>query len=816
MRKLCALILFLVLATPGVWADTQDTTVFKTVMSTDNEVPPVVAPGNNGFATITVRVTRSTAGIINAATVVFDIDYTVPVATTFTGLHIHNGVTGANGGVVINTGLSGANPLNVVAGSGHITRVVNYVTGDTGLTSVTGLLDAPENYYVNIHSTTFGGGIMRGPMLKTSMTLRPQMTPAQEVPSLAPLDAEGAALIQIQVVRNNAGAITSGTVTFDVDYRLPAGAVISGLHIHNAAAGANGSIVIDSGVNSTTRSVTSTSGRGNIYRVTDIDSGNTAGLAALTGIFNDPTQFYVNMHTLTFASGIMRGQLSLDTFAFFGLMTAAEEVPTNSTTGTANTMTIVKITRDTTGNIVSGTVTFNVAYSGMTIPTTFTGLHIHNAGFGVNGGVVINTGIGGANTVIDDDGVGSISRDVNFDATAATALNAVKGLLANPEAYYVNIHTTVFGGGIIRAQLAREVYHYVTAMSPANEVPPVSSTASATGLITVKVGRDPATGAITSGQVTFDVNNVGAGTLTTFTGLHIHGGAAGVNGGVVIDTGLTGTSSVDSTTGTVNITRVVNITSTDTAQLTMLGTLINNPDQAYVNIHTSVNGGGLARAQLLPVVNYVPQVAGGGEWISSITLTNPSTTASVHGIVDTFQTNGSAMSAAFVDPNISFMIPPGGSTTVNLHNKGDLTSGTMRIYSSGNVNVTGTYNYYLAFPQAATVTPVTARMVRIPVNVNPGSLTTGIAVLNVTAGTVIMTLRDSLGAAIPGGSVSFDVTAGQQLLGFVRDFMPGVTQTQYSGTVTIENRPATGNGVLSALAIQFNGTLASVIVTPLP
>src|SRR5688500_6836810 len=102
MRKFCALILFLVLAIP-VWADTQDTTVFKTVMSTDNEVPPVVAPGNSGFATITVRVTRNTQGIINASTVVFDIDYTVPVATTFTGLHIHNGLAGANGGVVINT-----------------------------------------------------------------------------------------------------------------------------------------------------------------------------------------------------------------------------------------------------------------------------------------------------------------------------------------------------------------------------------------------------------------------------------------------------------------------------------------------------------------------------------------------------------------------------------------------------------------------------------------------------------------------------------------------------------------------------------------
>ncbi len=130
-------------------------------------------------------------------------------------------------------------------------------------------------------------------MLRTSWTFRPQMTPLQEVTPITDLDAEGAATIQVLVNRNVAGVITSGSVIFDVDYRIPANSVITGLHIHNAAAGANGAVVIDSGIIGGTKPITTTTGRGNIYRIADIDSNNTTGLAALTGIMNDPTQYYV-------------------------------------------------------------------------------------------------------------------------------------------------------------------------------------------------------------------------------------------------------------------------------------------------------------------------------------------------------------------------------------------------------------------------------------------------------------------------------------------------------------------------------------------
>jgi len=812
MRKLCAAIAFLLAAVTCAWADTQDTTVFKAVMSPDNEVPPVPAPGTSGFSTVTVRVTRDLTGNITAASVIFEIDFTVPSATTFTGLHIHNITAGNVGGVVINTGLSATNPVNAT-GTGRITRVVNYTSAEVdGLRYVTGLLDAPENYYVNIHSTVQPTGLMRAPLLKTTLIFRPQMSPSQEAPPVT-ADAEGAALITVQANRNDAGTITSGVVTFDVDYRLPANSIISGLHIHNGATGVSGPVVIGTDINGNSRAITSPSGRGNVFRIVDIDSGNATAMAALNGLFNDPTQYYVNIHTTTNASGIMRGQLSKDTYAFFGLMTQAEEVPNSGTPATANTMTVAKVTRDGTGNITGGTVSFNVAYSGFGGTVTFTGLHIHNQVFGMNGGVVINTGLSGTNSVTDDDGNGSVNRDVAIDSSpaTATALAALKGLLATPENYYVNIHTTTFPGGIIRSQLARETYHYVTAMSPAKEVPVVNSTASATGFVTVKIARDPATGAIVGGQVTFDVNTVGTAP-TTFTGLHIHSGSATVAGPVVINTGLSGTNNVDTQNGTTNITRVVSVLPTETGPLAMLGTLITNPDQAYINIHTSANPSGLARSQMLSTVSYVPQAVGGLDWITSITITNPLTNTSVHGIIDTFQSNGTPMPAALVDPNISFLIPPGGSTTVNLHNKGNLGVGYARVYSSGDVTLKAGYNFP-TFPNTANVTPVTARSVSIPVSMTPGTFGTGVAFLNITGGTVFLSLRNATG--LPIANSSFDVTAGQHVVGFIDNFFSGLS-SPFSGRLVIENRPVTGDGVVSAMSLQFDTLLLPVIISPLP
>jgi CHRD domain-containing protein len=809
MRKLLIVVCLCLLGTPHVFADTLDTAVFQTRMLPDNEVPPVAAAGNSANATITVHVTRDTRGNINGASVTFDVDYTISAATTFTGLHIHAAPSGQNGNIVIDTGISSINSVVVAGGTGRISRTANFGPNDTKF--VTGLMATPEAYYVNIHTTTNPGGFMRGQIRANRLVLRPSMSTANEVPPI-PLDAEGAALVEIQVTRDIVtGNITSGTVIFDVNYRFPGPVTLTGLHLHNAAIGVNGPVVIDSGLNGTTRAVANVT-RGNIFRIAEIDSTNTTGLAALTGLMSDPTQFYINMHTTVNPGGVIRGQLSRDVFAFFNQMTQAEEVPPTGSTGTANAMTYVRLQRDSNGNVFAGGISFNVNFNMGSGPVTFTGLHIHNAKFATNGAVVLNSGL---TSLTNTPGSGSVNLEVPITGTDQVTLDSLRGLIENPELYYINIHTTQFPGGVIRSQMARETYHFKANMSTANEVPPITGVdTAATGWITARISRD-ANGVINGGTVIFDANFTNTGPIT-FTGFHIHHpGAAGVNAGVVINTGLSATAPVDSPTGSGNITRVVDVPSTNAAGLAALSALISAPDTAYVNLHTTQFAGGVVRSQLFPVLNAVAQAAGGGEWISSITISNPSATASVQGIVNLFQTSGTPFPEALSDPNIPFLIPPSGTVTINTHNLGTLTGGFARIYSNGTVNVGVRYLHPAFTSAAAAATSITSRSISIPVAVGTPSAfsNTGIALLANTTGTLTLSLTSSSGAAIAGGSRTIDVTAGQQIIGFVRDLLPGVTATQFSGTLTVSG--LTGS-TLSGLAMQFDGTLAPVTITALP
>jgi hypothetical protein len=781
-------------------------------MLPDNEVPPISASGNSANATITVHVTRDDKGNVNAATVTFDIDYTVSSAVTFTGLHIHNGPTAQNGPVVIDTGISSTNSVAASAGSGKISRSVNYASTDTnGIRFVTGLLATPENYYVNIHTTTNPGGFMRAQLQGNRLIFRPIMSPALENPPI-PLDAEGAALVEVNVNRDpQTGAITSGTVIFDVDYRFPSPVTITGLHIHNGAAGVNGPVVIDTGTNSTSTAVLNAT-RGNIFRVVDINSSNTNAIAALNGLFSDPTQYYINMHTTVNPGGVIRGQLSKDVYVFYNQMTQAEENPPTGVTGTANSMTYVRLDRDSTGNVTGGAVSFNINYN-MGSAQTFTGLHIHNGKIGVNGPVVINTGISGSNSVVTNaDGTGSINREVAIAATDP-AFDYLRGLIENPENYYVNIHTTQFGGGAIRSQLVKEKYHFKTNMSPANEVPPITGVdTAATGWVTATVSRD-ANGNLNGGVVTFDVNFTNSGPIT-FTGLHIHfPGVAGANGAVVINTGLGPTATLDSATGSGNVTRLVTIDPTNATQMAALQALITAPDTAYINIHTTQFGGGVARSQMFPVVNTVAQAAGGGDWLTAVTVHNSSTTSAVQGIVDFFTSNGAPMPASVVDPNISFWIPAGGSTTISTQNKGFFAGGFAKVFTNGTVTVDARYMYPSFTLNTNTATTVTGRGVSLPVSVGATATTnTGVALIANVAGTLTLSLQNSSGAAIPGGSRTIDVAAGQQITAFVSELMSSVTLSQYTGTLTI----TTSAGTVSVLALQFDTTITPVTLTALP
>lgn len=133
---------------------------------------------------------------------------------------------------------------------------------------------------------------------------------------------------------------------------------------------------------------------------------------------------------------------------------------------------------------------------------------------------------------------------------------------------------------------------FTAQMLPANEVPAITgpeSTASGNVVITFIPTKD-GSGNVTSVTGTAVVNLTGFPAGTTVTLSHIHTGAAGVPGGVL----------VAFPPGTVTLTNGAGTyTSTATAPtVDQFNSISANPAGFYFNVHTALNPGGVMRGQL--------------------------------------------------------------------------------------------------------------------------------------------------------------------------------------------------------------------------
>ena len=117
---------------------------------------------------------------------------------------------------------------------------------------------------------------------------------------------------------------------------------------------------------------------------------------------------------------------------------------------------------------------------------------------------------------------------------------------------------------------------------------------SGTATVTFVNSKDSA-GNITSATATFVVNMSGFPAGTTLTGAHIHPGAAGVAGGVVISSAI-GVGEVVLANGSGSFTKAA-----ITVDAALAQNIQTNPAGFYFNIHTAANAGGVARGQLVKV-----------------------------------------------------------------------------------------------------------------------------------------------------------------------------------------------------------------------
>jgi CHRD domain len=129
-------------------------------------------------------------------------------------------------------------------------------------------------------------------------------------------------------------------------------------------------------------------------------------------------------------------------------------------------------------------------------------------------------------------------------------------------------------------------------LSPTNEVPPITNAAdaNASGDVVVTIN-------LTAGTASFFFTVAGFPAGTTLVGAHIHPGAAGTSGGVVISTGITnvaGGNAVPLPDGS----SPGLIFNDRGATTTLLQDIVNNPANYYFNVHTTLNPGGAIRGQL--------------------------------------------------------------------------------------------------------------------------------------------------------------------------------------------------------------------------
>lgn len=117
---------------------------------------------------------------------------------------------------------------------------------------------------------------------------------------------------------------------------------------------------------------------------------------------------------------------------FVALLTGSTEIPGP---GDADGFGIAAISVDPS----AGTVTFDVAVTGITLPAMMS--HIHKGDAAVAGPVVIDAG--GA-----PDSQGLLTSTV-----VVTDTTLIQDILANPAGYYYNVHTSDYPDGAIRGQL---------------------------------------------------------------------------------------------------------------------------------------------------------------------------------------------------------------------------------------------------------------------------------------------------------------------------------------------------------------------------
>lgn len=474
-----------------------DNLLFATRLGGAAEVPPV-ATNAAGVAGFQLNPTRDTIYVRMTAD-----DLSGPI----TGIHIHQGGVGANGGVVHD--LSSFISQNQVDG---------FITGFDLGKFISG------SYYLNLHTAANPNGEIRGQIgFETAVNYGGLATGDQEVPAVV-TNAEG------YIVAN----LSKDSDKLEIKFQASElSGPVTAAHLHIGAAGTAGGVV---------------------ENLSSFIDGNTIIASVDPSMYlNDLTSgnVYLNVHTTANPAGEIRAQLeAFGGMSFDSWLNGAQEVPVANSP--ASGVAFMHI------NEAMDSLYFEVFTNGLS--SAISSAHLHTASIGSAGGVDFNL-----SPFINGNRISGVIAGADLTDSLMTKL-----LLGQ---IYINIHTASFPAGEIRGQvfrLARDGYTYN--MCGDQEVPSVISEAYGSSIVSVSRDRDNAHVMFTSTKQ-----------VSTLNAAHIHNGAFGANGGVVLDL----TSSIIANSG---------FTYTAIDSVTADAILTGN---AYLNLHTLLNPAGEIRGQVV-------------------------------------------------------------------------------------------------------------------------------------------------------------------------------------------------------------------------
>lgn len=481
--------------------------------------------------------------------------------TGVSAAHIHAGEVGTNGPVAF--GFADADADGV------------WTIEAEDVTSMQHDALAAGQWYVNVHTESFPDGELRGQILSDTQMLHLfPLSGAQEVPAVS-TEAYGQGYMLFDTSNSEA---TLNVWAWDV--------AATAAHIHHAEAGINGDVIVG------LEASADTEGLWQLPSGTMLGSDEVAAL----GMAN----LYVNVHSEAHPGGEIRGQILPDEYALvlFDLSPGQEVPRADSAASGLGYATL---------NTTSGGLRLN-AWS-MDMETT--AAHIHQAGIGENGDVVI-----GLAANADTAGL--------WQTPANTALDSDTQALLLTGGHYVNMHSESFPGGEIRGQITPGAWDVLAfALGGSQEVPAVTTEAEGDAYALVNTQ---------SGDLMLVVNTRN---LDTASAAHIHAGVAGVNGDVVV-----GLEQDGMTPATWRLPADTGLDAATLAEFLDAG--------HYVNVHTPMNPGGEIRGQVLTSEHvFLPLMLSGDNEVPPVT-----TAASGHGAL-TLNTHTGSLRGAFSTSDIT-------------------------------------------------------------------------------------------------------------------------------------------------------------------